>query len=68
MNPEAGAFYFDKSDCTLWYCSTGSTNFGRISLYKVNSMDSDDGTCFCSLETFAKDFRKVAFLIEEEAK
>ena len=68
MNPEAGSFYFSKSDCTLWYCPTSSIHFERVSLEKVNNASDEDGSCFCSIETFARDFKKVAFLIKEEAK
>lgn len=66
MKPEAGAFYFDKSDCTLWYCPTNSVYFDQIGLDKVNNPSGEDGTRFCSLEDFAKDFIKVAFLLEKE--
>lgn len=68
MKPEAGAFYFDKADCTLWYCPTGSTAFGWVELEKVNKSSDEDGIRRCPLKTFKRDLKKVAFLINEEAK
>jgi hypothetical protein len=68
MNPEAGSFYFSKSDCTLWYCATACIHFDCVSLDKVNKSSDEDGSCFYPIELFAKDFKKVALLINEEAK
>ena len=69
MRPEEGAFYYDARSNTLAYCPTGSIFFGRVSMDKVNVEDAEDKDASCPLEYFQANYKKVAFLVnEEEAK
>jgi hypothetical protein len=65
MTPEKGAFYYDARHNTLVYCSFGGVVYGRVLLKKVNTEDSDAS---CPLEAFQANYKKVAFLVNEEEK
>jgi hypothetical protein len=65
MEPEEGAFYYDARHNTLVYCSFGGLIYGRVLLEKVNVEDSNVS---CPLEAFQANYKKVAFLVNEEAK
>jgi hypothetical protein len=63
MTPEEGAFYYDARRNTLVYCSDNSLVLGRVVLDKVNVEDS---YASCPLEYFQANYKKVAFLVNEE--